>query len=155
MRARTRDLITAAAFLVAAVAMARESMSELYSPVGASIANDPVFYPRILLAVIAILAGTLFVSAWRTRQEPVRTASLHWRAAGTMMVAATLYVAAMPWLGFVASTAVFLAIAPVLMGFRRWVALALVAVVMPLVCWLVFVRLIRIPLPAATLLGLD
>ncbi|MCL4748105.1 MAG: tripartite tricarboxylate transporter TctB family protein, partial [Burkholderiaceae bacterium] len=101
MGTRSQDLISAAVFLAAAAAMAWESSSELYSQAGASIAHDPVFYPRILLVAVAILAVSLIVSALRRKYEPVPIVSLRWRAAGTLMVAATLYVAAMPWLGFV------------------------------------------------------
>jgi putative tricarboxylic transport membrane protein len=148
MRRRTVDLIAATAFLAGVAVMTWESYADTYLETGQGVAHDAVFYPRILLGVIALLAIMLGVSALaRHSSADAPIAAMRWRVAAALVVATSLYVVMMPLFGFLATTIVFVAVVPVLLGFRRWIMLAIVIALFPLVSWWLFVSFIGIPLP--------
>ena len=152
MRQRTPDLIAATAFLAGVAVLTWESQAEVYLESGQSLAHNAVFYPRILLGLTALLASMLFVAALSRRGVRVRAGATSYGRVAALAGVVSLYVIAMPLLGFLASTIAFLAIAPVMLGFRGWVTIALVAALFPLVSWWLFVSFLKIPLPGATML---
>ncbi len=162
MDSRKSDLIAAAAFLAGAAAMAYESFSEVYQASGAGVAHDAVFYPRIVLAAIVLLALLLAASALsrgrgtRESRKPAPQADavaapFGWKPVVAIVVATAVYAALMPTAGYLVSTLMFVAMVPPLLGFRRWKALALTVLLFPLASWLLFTRVIAIPLPAGVL----
>ena len=162
MASQKSDLIAATAFLGGAAVMVYESFSDVYQTSGAGVAQNAVFYPRIVLAAIALLALLLAASALTRGRQPSKAqasatladegaAAFGWKPVIAIVMSTTIYAALMPFAGFLVSTLLFVAVAPLLLGFRRWKVLALMIALFPLGSWLLFTRMIHIPLPASTL----
>lgn len=62
-------------------------------------------------------------------------------------VAAALYALAVPHLGLVASTIALCVAVPLALGYRNWVGIVAFLVVIIGLSWLVFIRLLNVPLP--------
>ncbi|HEV8673953.1 MAG TPA: tripartite tricarboxylate transporter TctB family protein [Methylomirabilota bacterium] len=74
---------------------------------------SPAFYPRIILAVLALLAAALVGEAWLAgppgpAPAPPPRAARRWLVALCFLLFG-LYTAALPWLGYRLSTALFVA----------------------------------------------
>lgn len=72
---------------------------------------------------------------------------------GAMVLGIVAYILALPWLGYFAATALFLAGANLLFGNRRPVSLIAVALLVPLALLLFFERFMLVLLPSSRLLG--
>lgn len=120
----------------------------------------PAFWPRLLIAGIAIAAAGLIVGTWvqraRHRHEAARPGGAEAPAQTNVVVKAktvavlavpVLYVFLMHQLGFYLVTPVFLAGYMWLLGVRRWTTLVAVTVGLYAVILVVFVNLIFTPLP--------
>ncbi len=152
MDSRKTDLIAAAAFLATAAVMIRESFDEIYQASGVGVAQDAVFYPRIVLGAIVALALMLALQAWLGARPPSQAedAPFRWRPVIAIIASTASYAALIPLAGYLMSTLLFVAVVPVLLGFRHWRAWALTVVLFPLGSWLLFTRVIKIPLPTGT-----
>jgi putative tricarboxylic transport membrane protein len=109
----------------------------------------PGFWPRLVLAGLAVTCAVRAAQAWRTgpgpvgpAREPLRRAVL----AGAVALIA-LYVAAMPLAGFPLATAAFIAGFMGLAGARSPVGLAAGAAGGTAALLYVFVKLVYLPLP--------
>jgi hypothetical protein len=117
--------------------------------------------PTALSAVLAVLAALLLFGAL------VRPAGTSTSVAGArlirpdragpwrvvVMVAGTgLYVALMPWLGYVASSALYIAGLAWLYGTRNWFAIAALAAAVPFLLMIFFERYMIVLLPSTRLL---
>ena len=68
-----------------------------------------------------------------------------------VLVVLVLYALALPSLGFLIATPLMLGVIIWVLGLRAWSSLAVTAVGMTVVLWFVFVRLLRVLLPAGPL----
>ncbi|MGQ9371269.1 tripartite tricarboxylate transporter TctB family protein [Azospirillum sp. ST 5-10] len=105
----------------------------------------PAFFPRIVLSGMAVLAVVVIVGELRRRRVPAATEGLGKAAAAIALT--VLYGLAVDRLGFLLASIGFVATLPVLLGYRRWPVLAVVAVANAVAVWLVFERLLLIILP--------
>ena len=154
MRRRLLDLLSAVAFLLAIGVMAWQSHVATFFPAGPGLAHDPVFYPRVLLAVAALLATVLLVQSLLRLREPERAQPLRWRILLGMILATSGYVLLLPVLGYALASGLFVLTASLVLGYRRWLPVSVVVVLFPLVSWYVFVAVMGIPLPAGELVRL-
>jgi uncharacterized membrane protein len=112
----------------------------------------------VLLAMRALLVEYLFVRAARQRagadtpQRPEAegmnfSVRQHIKAAGVVVIG-VVYLLVLPWLGYVPSAALLIAATAVYIGARAGLYTFGVAVAVAVIFYLLFVRLLGIPLPA-------
>ncbi len=156
MRDPTRDLAAVAGFLTLAAVMGVESCSDTYQGSGAGLAQDAVFFPRLVIGAIAVLAlslgvRTIMAGGRPTDHDPVARPPWSWRRAGGLALACCVYVGLMPVIGFLLATLVFSLVTPAILGSRNSRVALLVALLFPAGAWLLFAWMIRIPLPVGQL----
>lgn len=134
------------AFLLGGALMLAES----YSGAGAmrsrvAHAMGPAFFPRIVLVLLVALALAALVEAMRGL---VASRALPQRAMMFGMIAATIaYVWLVGAVGFLLASVAFVAICPVVLGYRRWAVVVPLAAIYAVVVWYVFQRVLQIVLP--------
>ncbi|HYC38354.1 MAG TPA: tripartite tricarboxylate transporter TctB family protein [Usitatibacter sp.] len=150
-----RDGYAGLAILVASLALFWATLGLERHPM---VPIGPGFYPRVILGITAAMALGLLVSdvlARRRRVVGAQAAPAGQRPNYGLVVAAfavfTVYVLALPWLGFRLATLLFLLAMPVLLerpaGVRGWVIVALVAVVATLASHYAFESYLHVLLP--------
>jgi putative tricarboxylic transport membrane protein len=121
----------------------------------------PAFYPRIVLGVVALMALMLVVAdVWGRRrlgtQSPVVPAQAGTQSPNYLLVVIafaifTLYVVALPYLGFRLASFLFLVALPVALeppaDVRRWIVVLALAVAATLVTHYVFEHYLHVLLP--------
>lgn len=114
-------------------------------------------FPKVLVGLLAGLSALLLLGAIR---RPAAVPGFHGGpgTAGLLRVAGmvgwiAVYVAALPWAGYFAATAVFIVGASLLFGNRRWGVIASWAVLLPAVLIVFFEKVMIVLLPASRLLG--
>ena len=111
----------------------------------------PAFWPRLVLAGLALVCLLKAVAEWRRGTpasddtEPAGEISRPRLAAGIALV--VLYVLATPWLGFMLATAAFIVAFMVLAGARSPLVVATNAVLGTVVLLYTFVKIVYLPLP--------
>lgn len=96
----------------------------------------PGFFPRVIgVALVALCAWSLAAELRPAPREPV---SAHWRATATLAVLSALFVAALEPLGGLAAMVAYLAAALAFLNRRRTLQNVLLAVVLPLLLYLMF-----------------
>jgi hypothetical protein len=136
---------------LALLALARGLPEPALVPIG------PAFYPRILLAVTAVLGAALLVADLRRRRRPAPArAPASYRLVVLAFATFAAYVFLLPVLGYRVATFLFVAaLQPVLDPPRRgrwWVPVAL-GLVTTLATYLVFERYLTVLLPRGRLTG--
>jgi len=111
--------------------------------------GSPAWIPR---GVAAILLGAALLQLWKaltgrslsleSRLAPTDRARVLWVAALT-----GAYIILVERLGFIATTAPYMFGFALVLGERRWMRLALFAVVVPLATYLLFNTALNVPLP--------
>jgi hypothetical protein len=108
----------------------------------------PAFFPRVIAGLIGALGLVLIAKS--AHSDETRSHRIGRQGVVRIGVATLLlvgYVAAMPFLGFLVDTALFLVIFMWFSGVRSPVAALVIAVGVPLVLYYVFVSFLHVPLP--------
>lgn len=151
MKSRVADAVYALAILGGCGLLFLETQSDYYDETGIGFSSSPVFYPKILLAMMAALALVLLVQGlWQSRAEPATAAAPFWRMARPLLVVLVLTVlfgALFPVLPFLVTGIAYCLLLGFLLGYRRYVYLIPTGVLVPVVVSLVFEHLLSIPLP--------
>ena len=146
---RTADLITAAVLFIAGLIVVGDSLR-----LGAGWGSDGPksgFFPFWLGAILLAVTAVIFAQAWRrgsgapfvTRAKLVPVLQVLWPA--TAMVAATHVI------GLYVAAALYLALYMSWVGNHRWTTVALVAVGIPVITFLVFEKWFLVPMPKGPL----
>jgi putative tricarboxylic transport membrane protein len=118
------------------------------------VAIGPDFYPRLLVALLAVLAVCLPVVS--PRAEPGGTVGNQGLVIGIFLIFIA-YAMALPWVGFRLATFAFLAVMRVVLGpvsgLRGWLGVVLFAVLGTLLAWYVFEQHLMVLLPRGSLSG--
>jgi putative tricarboxylic transport membrane protein len=135
-------------------------LASLSLPIGTLRAPGSGFFPLLLGLVLAVLSAVQGVTSYRARirqvrTEPVPAAEPQPRGLGEdtrrvlmFLGAVAAAVALLPLLGYaVASFVLMLALLRIL-GVASWPLIAAISATTALACYLVFVRVLGIPLPA-------
>lgn len=145
-----RDVATAlfgAFFLALSAFLWWEGSRQSFTVLGTGIAYDPLFFPRFLLGLGGICAAgilALGLAARRTaRAEP------RWGLWFGIVLVVAAYFWAMAQIGFPTATVLFVAAFCALLGYRRWLAVALAAFGMTAGVWYVFTAWLHVPLPVS------
>lgn len=123
--------------------------------VGGAVAS-PWFFPRLMAAVLGFLGVLIFLRG-RSRAETLRSGegfafgrTQAARVSGTTAILVA-YLVLLDWIGYLLLTPVALAGLSILLGFRRWLILAIVAVFVPATIYLGFRFGMKILLPEGLL----
>jgi len=111
----------------------------------------PTFFPRLLAAVLALLALALVARAAGNRSEraPLPPARVGVFLGVVILTAA--YALLLPWAGFLLATPVLVGVVIALMGLREWRPLLGTAIGVTVVLYLVFARFLHVLLPPGLL----
>jgi len=145
------SVIGGACFVAAAVLWIH-TYDDAYAVSAATAGRGPVFFPRILLALMAVLS--VWVAVNGLTEEHKRLAA---RQSGTVLAAIGVtagYILTMTGLGFTLSTLLFCLALPLVLGYRRYAVILGFALVTPIVSWYIFEKIFQIILPSAAWLDL-
>lgn len=111
----------------------------------------PGFYPRIVLGITALFAAALLVGDLLRGRKPARTERFNYGAVVLQFGLFTLYVLAMPWLGFRLATLLYVGAANATMAPPRrpvhWVRVLVVGIATALGSYVVFEQYLSVLLP--------
>jgi hypothetical protein len=109
--------------------------------------------PKVLASALTILGA---IQVWRGVRQRVAVApsemSAHGRALG-LLILSCIYVAVMPHLGFLPTTALLIVAVSVYAGIRVGRGTLIVGAVSGVAFWLVFAKLLGIAMPSGVLAG--
>lgn len=146
------------AWIALAVAAASAlSLWELARTPGTGAFVKTTTFPTAVCALLLALALLHFFGAWR-RRAAVRTATATATVAGGSAARAAalfgltvLYIVALPWTGYFATSALYFGAASLLFGNRQPVSILAAMIVVPLALLLFFEKYMVVLLPAARL----
>ena len=115
------------------------------------IARDPVWYPRLLLVLLALVSAGLIVRGLAGPVQKTGSVPL-WGRFLAVAVAVTAYFLLFDVVGFLIASVVFLPAMTVLLGYRRPLVIGLVTVIFVALVWYCFAEIFVIRPPG---LGLD
>lgn len=104
--------------------------------------------PQLWSLLLIVFSAVLMVRD----HSPLRNAQRHTRRAGLFLGAAALYMLGVAMIGYLVSSLLFLVVVPLLLGKTRVVLSLLFAVGWLVIAWIVFQRLMHVPLPAGSLM---
>lgn len=120
------------------------------------VAASPLFFPRLITVVLGFLGVLVFLRG-QSRAETLLAGegfafgrAQAARVCGTAAILAA-YLALLDWVGYLLLTPIALAGLSILLGFRRWLTLAVVAVAVPATIYLGFRFGMKILLPEGLL----
>lgn len=144
------------AWIALAVAAASAlSLWELARTPGTGAFVKTTTFPTAVCALLLALALLHFLGAWR-RRAAVRTATATVAGGSVARAAAlfgltVLYIIALPWTGYFATSALYFGAASLLFGNRQPVSILAAMIVVPLALLLFFEKYMVVLLPAARL----
>ena len=113
---------------------------------GGPVSYDPMFFPLLLIWLGCLLS--LIVLAMGLFKPPAPAdADQSWRPAGAAILIIGAYLLLLKPLGFVIASIAMVALLALVLGYRRPLVLALVAVGTTAVVWVLFTQGLRAPLP--------
>ena len=111
----------------------------------------PGYYPRIVLAITAILALGVVIADWLSPRVTKEKESFNYGMVVSMFAVFGLYCGALPFLGFRISTLLYVAATNALLEppktAKGWARVAVVSVVTTVVVYYVFERYLTVLLP--------
>jgi len=147
----SRDGIAGLAVLAASLVLFALTLDLKDSPM---VPVGPGFYPRIVLALTALLSLGLVVSDVLSRKEKPKEQpkqKLNYPLVAISFGVFALYAVALPWLGFRIATVLFVGGANALLdpprGAGGWARALVLALLTSLVTWFVFERELSVLLP--------
>ena len=153
----SRDGIAGLAVLAASLVLFALTLDLKDSPL---VPVGPGFYPRIVLALTALLSLGLVASDVLGRKEKPKDKTrqkLNYPLVAISFGVFALYAAALPWLGFRIATLLFVGGSNALLdpprGSKDWLRALALALATTLVTWLVFERWLSVLLPRGSWTG--
>ena len=124
---------------------------------------QPALFPQIMTAGIIVFSAALLIQsavklASMKESDPLaeRAATIDPRDRGVLAALAVIvlcvfFVATLKALGYVLASAVISAAIMVLIGKRNWLQIVLVSILVPLVMWLIFYKVLTVNIPMGVL----
>ena len=123
--------------------------SQIRNIPGMETETSPSFIPSVVAVLLVLLGGGLIVQGFLSprRETPPDLSRVVVFRVGLSVVLLIVYTVLFPRLGFVVTSGLFVGIYAYLFGSRSILKIAISVVVVPVVIWLFFEILFRIPLP--------
>jgi len=148
MSSRTSDLLFSGILLVVCAVLFKETLAEVYQRTGVGTAFNAVFYPRILLAALALLSLGVMVQALRTAPRiPRPDLRRHALPVGGTLLLTTLYGLLFTRVPFVPGAIAYCAALGLVLGYRRFLILGATSLALPIALFLVFQSVLGVRLP--------
>lgn len=146
-RQRGWDLAYGCVLFVIGASLFASTFDPRYTGMGIGSDFSPMFFPRVLLALwiglsILIAARCMFANL----PDEVLPAQ-RWSRVAAVCVAVAIFTWLMESIGFLLAMIPACIIVGLLFGYRRAVPLVGFSVVFPVAIWLIFVKVIQVPLP--------
>lgn len=123
------------------------TFADVYQTSVLTAGRGPVFFPRIILAAMAVLSLMVTVEGLREKGTEFRSREI--LAAGGAVALSGVYIFSISSAGFVIPTVIFTFLMPFALGYRGvWSALA-IAILYPLSIWYLFEKVFFIILPSS------
>lgn len=148
MKITTRNRITGGLFLLFGLFMFFES-----NKIAARMTKDigSGFFPKVVsVAIIAVALAVIALSFLKKSDDLVKKENLSQFGGWATISLLVLYVAVLNRIGFIISTIIYLFIQMYLLSTdenRNWWVMAIFSVISPIVIYLFFVYLLKMPLP--------
>jgi len=143
--------LVACATLAASLFLLWHTFDPVYDTAFATAGRGPVFFPRILLAImLALSVAVLIQSVTRPRDPETEYAALTRRdllSVSLAAVATAVYLYLIYVIGYLLASIAFSFVLPAVFGYRRWAVTAVFAAVYATTTWYVFEVVFRIVLP--------
>jgi hypothetical protein len=116
---------------------------------------DSLMYPRALAVLLLVLTTLLLIfTLMKKMQLPQsKDENLPLKFA-VIFIASVIYVFAVPWLGFVVSSLLYVPTAALLLGYKRKAMAFCVSILTIALICIAFRAILKVPLPTVTLFGL-
>lgn len=121
--------------------------------VGTATEPQPGFFPFLGGVVITILSMVLFSQAWRGKSAGSQTFGDLWRPA-SLILGLFFYISVLNFLGYIISTTILGAIVLCIMDTKPWWVLGGVSLFLSIGTYILFDRLLSMPLPSGILAGI-
>ena len=110
----------------------------------------PSFFPFVIITIVAVLSAALLVKGIAGLRSGER---LNWKLSIARLPALTLvgfviYLAVLPWAGFLIASVAFFAILMISYGSREPIKIVLWSLVLPVVLYVIFTEAFQILLPS-------
>ena len=141
----TDSTIVAIVTLAASLYLLWHTYSPVYDTVFATAGRGPVFFPRILLVIIAALATLTAAQSLLNEHDRIK-----WRSLASFGLAAGItagYIYLITVIGFLLATMGFCVALPLAFGYRRLMVIAGFSIVYATTAWYLFEVVFRIVLP--------
>ncbi|MGE4352971.1 MAG: tripartite tricarboxylate transporter TctB family protein [Oscillospiraceae bacterium] len=128
------------------------SSAEFAEP-GNGLANDPAYYPKILVLLLVVMAVILLINTLRTHVKP--SFSADWRKIADVVkvfVVMCVYVIAINYIGFLIATFLFVPGCIILFGGKPKLAI-LSGIPITIIVYFAFAILLKVPLPQGVIFG--
>ncbi len=142
-----KSLIAGAVFLLFWGGLAAYTAGLPHGDRNVGISYDPLFFPSVLIFLGMALSLILIVTEARAIGSGASDTQDNKRVV-VLVGLIGLFFAAMPFVGFLLSSAVFIVVFTWVLGYRRKLVIAAMAVLGPLVVWYVFTVGLKAPLAA-------
>ncbi|WP_370210165.1 tripartite tricarboxylate transporter TctB family protein [Roseovarius sp.] len=142
---RALQITVALAILALAALLFSQTFAEISAFAQSSQGRGPFFYPRFLMAGIAVLALTMALRP--ALSDEVRPKGAGLRRLIGLIAAVVAYALGLAYLGFLISSLLFACLTPLFLGYRRAVVIPLVAVAFSVSVWWLFESVFLIILP--------
>ncbi len=148
MRQGTLDVIYGAVmFAVGALLFWASTDPRYVAMPGMGAGSNPMFFPRILLALWMLLALLIAARGLLARGEPVPRQ--RWAQVGLVLALVAGYTWLITAVGFLLASVLLCLALMLALGYRRLVVVGAVTVLLPTVIWYVFEFVLKIPLPTS------
>ena len=123
------------------------TFDEIYALSAVRTGRGPVFFPRIILALMFLLSIGVMIEGRKETFKPISRDQL-------LVVVATLgltgiYIYAITAAGFLISTIVFVFVLPWLLNYRNWKVIVIITIFYPVIVWYIFEKFFMIILPSS------
>lgn len=146
----TGSALVAGATLAISLFLLWHSFDPIYDTSFAAAGRGPMFFPRILLAIIILLSIGVAVQALLRPAGEDGSTRLEWRQAVSVAAAATVtgvYLYLIYVVGYLLASIAFSFVLPLVFGYRRWLIVAVFAITYAAATWYIFEVIFRIVLP--------
>lgn len=121
--------------------------------VGTATEPQPGFFPFLGGVAITILSAILLIQAWRGRSVGIQTLGDLWRPTA-LILGLIFYISVLNFLGYIISTTILSAIVLRIMDTKSWWVLTGVGFILAIMTYILFDRLLSMPLPSGILTGI-
>ena len=143
------EIIVCAAYLGFSIFLLFEAVK--IPQFGVDTSFGPRLWPRVVLALSAIISGSLLLSHllafFRGYERPRSEGMEAWWTLFLSMVTFFLYTLGMQYLGFLVATPLYMAGFMAVLGMRRWTYIVISSIAVTLTLNILFIQFLFIPLP--------